>query len=103
MTSSGMQIHEQNAGLAKDSKVLEVGLDQVYNFSTETPHKGTDGLCFRFMPDAEEVQQALQVCACPCTDLMPLVAQQLFVHSQTQGKVIEVDLLGAWHRQQLSC
>lgn len=69
MTIACIQIHEQNSGLAKDSKVLEVGLDQVYNFSTETPHKGTDGLCFRFMPDAEEVLQALQVCACAFAEL----------------------------------
>ena len=57
-----IQIHEQNPKLGKDSKVLEVGLDQVYNFSSGSRNKGTDGLCFRFMPDAQEIQQALQVC-----------------------------------------
>ena len=62
-TIAVIQIHEQNPKLGKDSKVLEVGLDQVYNFSSGSQNKGSDGLCFRFMPDAQEIQQALQVCA----------------------------------------
>ena len=44
---------------------MEVGLDQVYNFSNGSAKNGSDGLCFRFMPDAQEIQQALQVCTSP--------------------------------------
>ena len=65
ITIAVIQIHEQNPKLGKDSKVLEVGLDQVYNFSSDSLAKKADGLCFRFMPDAQEIQQALQVCAPP--------------------------------------
>lgn len=65
ITVAVIQIHEQNPKLGKESKVLEVGLDQVYNFSNGSLSKGTDGLCFRFMPDAQEIQQALQVCPSP--------------------------------------
>ena len=68
-----MQIHEQNSSLARESKVLEVGLDQVYSFSSGASKQGTEGLTFRFMPDAEEVQQALQVEPPLLTALHPLV------------------------------
>ena len=69
-----IQIHEQNPKLGKDSKVLEVGLDQVYNFSSGSLNKGTDGLCFRFMPDAQEIQQALQVFTLPPQERNPCFA-----------------------------
>ena len=66
-----MQIHEQNSSLAKESKVLEIGLDRVYSFSAGNSDQDTEGLAFRFMPDAEEVQQALQVkIICTFTNLL---------------------------------
>lgn len=66
-----MQIHEQNSSLAKESKVIEIGLDRVYSFSAGNSDKDTEGLSFRFMPDAEEVQQALQVnIVCTLTQLL---------------------------------
>ncbi len=57
-----MQIHEQNPQLAKQSRVLEVGMDQVYSFSNGASEHASDGLAFRFMPDAEQVKEAMQVC-----------------------------------------
>ncbi len=41
---------------------LQVGMDSVYQFAT-TPRKdtGTEGVIFRFMPDAAQVDAAVKV------------------------------------------
>ncbi|KAL0040628.1 hypothetical protein WJX79_000007 [Trebouxia sp. C0005] len=55
------KIHEQNPQLAKQSQVLEVSMDQVYSFSNGASEHAADGLAFRFMPDATQVKEAMQV------------------------------------------
>jgi len=38
-----------------------VSMDQVYNFSNGASEYAADGLAFRFMPDATQVKEAMQV------------------------------------------
>ena len=62
-----MQIREQNPRLAKQSSVLSVSMDAVYNFAT-SPRESNNasGVVFRFMPDAVQVEAALNVSVPPC-------------------------------------
>lgn len=55
------KIQEENPELAKQSRVLEVSMDQVYSFSNSASEHAANGLAFRFMPDAEQVKEAMQV------------------------------------------
>ena len=54
------QIREQNPRLAKQSSVLSVSMDAVYSFAT-SPRESSNasGVVFRFMPDALQVEAAL--------------------------------------------
>ncbi len=55
-------MREQNPKLAKQSRVLRVTMDAVYDFAiTGSPETAREGVTFRFMPDAREVASALQV------------------------------------------
>ncbi len=56
-------MREQNPKLAKQSRVLKVTMDAVYDFAIDSAASETraEGVTFRFMPDAREVQSALQV------------------------------------------
>ena len=57
-----MQVREQNPKLAKQSRVLKVSMDNVYDFAvTPEVDKKTEGVSFRFMPDMKQVQKALEV------------------------------------------
>lgn len=58
MSKCHMQVREQNPELGKDSHIQQVGMDAVYAMAD----KGNNELSFRFMPDAEQVQHAMQVC-----------------------------------------
>lgn len=56
------QIKEENPRLARDSKVLRVTMDNVYEvFTTPRETTGLQGIHFRFMPDMAQVKHALQV------------------------------------------
>jgi hypothetical protein len=56
------QIREENPRLARDSKVLRVTMDNVYEvFTTPRETTGLQGIHFRFMPDMSQVKHALQV------------------------------------------
>ena len=56
------QVREQNPKLAKQSRVLKVSMDNVYDFAvTPEVDKKTAGVSFRFMPDLKQVQKALEV------------------------------------------
>ena len=55
-------IKEQNAKLGKSAKVLATSMDAVYEFAvTPRGESGTEGVVFRFMPDASQVENALEV------------------------------------------
>ena len=55
-------MREQNPKLAKQSRVLKVSMDNVYDFAvTPEVDKKTAGVSFRFMPDLKQVQKALEV------------------------------------------
>ena len=57
-----VQIKEENPRLARDSKVLRVTMDNVYEvFTTPRETTGLQGIHFRFMPDMQQVKHALQV------------------------------------------
>ena len=57
-----MQVRDQNPKLAKQSRVLKVSMDNVYDFAvTPEVDKKTEGVSFRFMPDMNQVQKALEV------------------------------------------
>ncbi|WIA13520.1 hypothetical protein OEZ85_007093 [Tetradesmus obliquus] len=54
------KIREENPRLARDSKVLRVTLDNVYEvFTTPRETTGLQGIHFRFMPDMAQVKHAL--------------------------------------------
>eukprot|EP00775_Hariotina_reticulata_P004600 gene4600-4854_t len=56
------QIKEENPRLARDSKVLRVTMDNVYEvFTTPRETTGLQGIHFRFMPDMRQVKHALQL------------------------------------------
>lgn len=66
-----MQVMEQNPKLAKQSRVLKVSMDAIYDFAiTPQKEKNAAGVVFRFMPDAKEVQSALQVSADTCHEFV---------------------------------
>jgi len=51
------QIREENPRLARDSKVLRVTMDNVYEvFTTPRDQTGLGGIHFRFMPDMGQVR-----------------------------------------------
>lgn len=57
-----LQVREQNPKLAKQSRVLKVSMDNVYDFAvTPEVDKKTANVSFRFMPDLKQVQKALEV------------------------------------------
>ena len=60
--SCAVQIQEQSPELAKQSHIMRLTLDKVYDFAI-TPKENTpaENVVFRFMPDAEQVKHALQV------------------------------------------
>eukprot|EP00983_Pelagomonas_calceolata_P117685 1160436-Pelagomonas_calceolata.AAC.17 len=54
--SCGRQIREENPRLARDSKILRVTMDNVYEvFTTPREQTGLQGIHFRFMPDMQQV------------------------------------------------
>lgn len=56
------KIKEENPRLAKDSKILRVTMDNVYEvFTTPRDVTGLQEINFRFMPDMKQVQHALQI------------------------------------------
>eukprot|EP00877_Chromochloris_zofingiensis_P003762 jgi/Chrzof1/13387/Cz07g31050.t1_TIC22[v5.2] len=56
------KIKEENPRLARDSKVLRVSMDNVYEvFTTPRDQTGLQGIHFRFMPDMRQVKHALQL------------------------------------------
>eukprot|EP00882_Tetradesmus_deserticola_P021097 GHRQ01022827.1.p1 GENE.GHRQ01022827.1~~GHRQ01022827.1.p1 ORF type:complete len:558 (+),score=134.92 GHRQ01022827.1:56-1729(+) len=56
------KIREENPRLARDSKVLRVTMDNVYEvFTTPRETTGLQGIHFRFMPDMSQVKHALQL------------------------------------------
>ncbi|CAL5227100.1 g10006 [Coccomyxa viridis] len=56
------KVREQNPKLAKQSRVLKVSMDNVYDFAvTPEVDKKTAGVSFRFMPDLKQVQKALEL------------------------------------------
>ncbi len=56
------QIKEESPRLARDSKVLRVTMDNVYEvFAAPREATGLGGIHFRFMPDAAQVGHALSV------------------------------------------
>jgi len=68
----GLQIKEQSPELAKKSHVMEVSLDRVYDFALDPKaSKVAEGVIFRFMPDAQQVQHALSVCLPGCSNVCP--------------------------------
>lgn len=59
------QVRGQDPKLAKQSRVLKVSMDNVYDFAvTPEVDKKTDGVSFRFMPDMKQVHKALEVRLC---------------------------------------
>lgn len=52
-----MQVCEQSPDLGKESLVKQVYMSHAYTVA----ESGNEELHFRFMPDAEQVKQALQV------------------------------------------
>ncbi|PNW73271.1 hypothetical protein CHLRE_14g625750v5 [Chlamydomonas reinhardtii] len=56
------KIREENPRLARDSKILRVPMDNVYEvFTTPREQTGLQGIHFRFMPDMKQVAHALQL------------------------------------------
>ncbi|GAX77701.1 hypothetical protein CEUSTIGMA_g5144.t1 [Chlamydomonas eustigma] len=56
------KIREENPRLARDSKILKVTMDNVYEvFTTPRDVTGLQGIHFRFMPDFKQVSHALQL------------------------------------------
>jgi len=56
------KIREENPRLARDSKVLRVTMDNVFDvFTTPRDQTGLAGIHFRFMPDAGQVRRALRL------------------------------------------
>ncbi|KAG2492282.1 hypothetical protein HYH03_009522 [Edaphochlamys debaryana] len=56
------KIREENPRLARDSKILRVTMDNVYEvFTTPREQTGLQGIHFRFMPDMRQVGHALQL------------------------------------------
>ena len=57
-----LQIREENPRLARDSKILRVTMENVYEvFATPRDQTGLQGIHFRFMPDMRQVQHALEL------------------------------------------
>ncbi|GLC41711.1 hypothetical protein PLESTM_001231600 [Pleodorina starrii] len=55
------KIREENPRLARDSKILRVTMDNVYEvFTTPREQTGLQGIHFRFMPDMRQVSHALE-------------------------------------------
>jgi hypothetical protein len=76
------QIKEENPRLARDSKVLRVTMDNVYEvFTTPRETTGLQGIHFRFMPDMQQVNHALQVGGCARAAGMGLVEECRGSHS----------------------
>ncbi|KAF5843038.1 Tic22-like family-domain-containing protein [Dunaliella salina] len=56
------EIREENPRLARDSKILRVTMDNVYEvFTTPREQTGLQGIHFRFMPDMQQVSHALEL------------------------------------------
>jgi len=56
------KMREENPRLARDSKILKVTMDNVYEvFTTPRDVTGLQGIHFRFMPDMHQVKHALQL------------------------------------------
>eukprot|EP00798_Chlamydomonas_sp_ICE-L_P003933 gene3933-14010_t len=56
------KIREENPRLARDSKILRVTMDNVYEvFTTPRDVTGLQGIHFRFMPDMKQVEHALSL------------------------------------------
>jgi hypothetical protein len=69
-----LQIREENPRLARDSKVLRVTMDNVYEvFTTPRETTGLQGIHFRFMPDMSQVKHALQVINVLCCVMLCFV------------------------------
>lgn len=56
------RIRDENPRLARDSKVLRVTMDNVYEvFTTPRDQTGLAGIHFRFFPDMAQVKHALEL------------------------------------------
>jgi hypothetical protein len=56
------KVREGNPKLGKESRVMQVGMDAVYQFATSPRSEtGTEGVIFRFMPDASQVNAAVKL------------------------------------------
>ena len=58
-----VQIKEQSPELANQSHVMQLTLDQVYDFAVNPTEQTLPpgNVMFRFMPDAQQVKHALEV------------------------------------------
>lgn len=61
--ASSLQIKEQSPELANQSHVMQLTLDQVYDFAVNPTEQTLPpgNVMFRFMPDAQQVKHALEV------------------------------------------
>lgn len=63
------QIKDQSPKLAKQSRVLSTSMDKVYELLPKVGNQAGKSLVFRLMPDANQVEKAIQVgSAFPCED-----------------------------------
>ena len=57
-----LQVKQENPKLGRESSVTQVGMDSVYQFATAPrAETGMQGVIFRFMPDAAQVDAAVKV------------------------------------------
>lgn len=63
MLSMCMQIKEDEPRLAKQTRVLQVPVSELYTLASNSSEAtGANDVIFRFMPDAAEVASAMAVC-----------------------------------------
>jgi len=89
VSSPCTQIREENPRLARDSKILRVTMDNVYEvFTTPREQTGLQGIHFRFMPDMQ------QVCMCVCARAATVASCQIcrcvcvYVRAATMSSVL---------------
>ena len=62
MRTNLLQVKQENPKLGRESSVTQVGMDSVYQFATAPrAETGMQGVIFRFMPDAAQVDAAVKV------------------------------------------
>jgi hypothetical protein len=83
------KIKEQSPELAKRSHVMKVSLDKVYDFALDPQaSKVADGVIFRFMPDAQQVQHALSLYRAAEVDANAFTGVPVF---QAEGLVVKTE------------